>query len=94
MRTSVIALVLTCGFGLISCARRDEPARRDDPSAREAGREAYDASREIKQGAKTAARELRDAGKEFQQGWRERQRESKDPEPPPEPKKHPVRRRD
>jgi len=86
MRTSVIALVLACGFGLISCARRDEPA------ARQAGREAYDASREIKHGAKTAARELRDAGKEFREGWRERQDEKKDPEPP-EPKKQPVRRR-
>ena len=83
-----IALVLASGLGLISCTRHDEPA------ARQAGREAYDASREIKHGAKTAAREIRDAGKEFREGWSERRKEAKDPEPPPEPKKQPARRRD
>ena len=86
MRTFMMMLLLTFGFGLSSCARRDEP------KARQVGREAYDASQEIKKGAKTAARELREAGKEFREGWSERRKEAKDPDPPP-PKK-PTKPRD
>ena len=77
MRTSIIALVLTCGVGLTSCTRRDEPA------ARQVGREAYDASQEIKHGAKTAARELKEAGKEFREGWANGASEDKRPRPAP-----------
>lgn len=76
MRTFTAGLVLIFGVCLISCTRHDEPA------ARQAGREAYDASREIKHGAKTAAREIRDAGKEFREGWAERRKEAKEPDPP------------
>ena len=83
MRTSIIALVLTCGVGLTSCTRRDEPG------ARQVGREAYDASQEIKHGAKTAARELKEAGKEFREGWSERRKEDKRPDPPPAKKERP-----
>ena len=88
MRTFTIALVLALGGGLISCTRHDQPA------ARQAGREAYDATREIKHGAKTAAHELREAGKEFREGWAERRSEAKDPAPPPPSKKPAPRRRD
>ena len=87
MRTFTIALVLACGGGLISCTRQDQP------TARQAGRDAYDATREIKHDAKTAAQDLRKAGKEFREGWAERRKEAKDPDPPP-PKKPAPRRRD
>ena len=84
MRISCIALVLTAGLGLISCSR--DHASRDEPAARQVGREAYSASQDIKQGVKKAAKELRKAGKEFREGWSERRREEKD-EPPPERRK-------
>ena len=54
---------------MISCGRREEPA------ARQLGREAYEASQDIKHGAKKAAKELRKAGKELRQGWNEARRE-------------------
>jgi hypothetical protein len=86
MRTFTIAIVLAFGCGLISCTRQDQP------SARQAGRDAYDATREVKQGAKKAAHEIREAGKDFREGWAERRSESKDPDPP-QPKKQEPRRR-
>jgi hypothetical protein len=64
-------LVIT--LGLSGCARREEP------TAREVGREAYQAGQAIKKGAKEAAREIKDAGKEFSQGWKEARREDKKP---------------
>jgi hypothetical protein len=77
MRTLQITVVLALGAGLISCSRRDEPA------ARQVGREAYDASHEIKRGAKNAAKEIREAGKELREGWSERRAEVKNEDPPP-----------
>ena len=78
MRTLNIAVILVLGLGLISCDRR-----RDQPAAREVGREAYDASQEIKHGAKKAAQEIRKAGKELREGWSERRDEAKQKDPPP-----------
>jgi len=78
MRTSYLATALALGLGLAACARHDPP-RREEPAARQVGREAYRAGEEIKHGAKKAARELRDAGKEFREGWSEARHE--DPKP-------------
>ena len=69
MRRSILFMALALGIGLGGCARREEP------TAREAGREAYQAGQAIKKGAKEAAREVREAGKEFREGWNEARRE-------------------
>jgi hypothetical protein len=69
MRRSVLFPALALVIGLNGCARREEP------TARQAGREAYQAGQAIKKGAKEAAREIRDAGKEFREGWKEGRRE-------------------
>lgn len=76
MRTSYLIPVVAVGLGLSSCNRQD--TRRGEPAARQVGREAYDASQDIKRGARKAAKEIRDAGKELRKGWKEAQRE--DPE--------------
>jgi hypothetical protein len=76
MRTCCLALLFLLGFGLASCNRRDED-RRGEPAARQAGRDAYRASQEIKQDAKKAEKQLRDAGKEFREGWNEKKREDR-----------------
>jgi hypothetical protein len=73
MRTFCIPILLA-GLSLVSCTRRDTAVRREEPAAREAGREAYQATQDLKRGAKKAARELRDAGKEMHQGWNEAKR--------------------
>ncbi len=70
MRLYVMALLLAAGLMISSCNRD----RRDEPAARQVGREAYRASEEIKRGAKKAAQELRKAGKEIRQGWNEAKR--------------------
>lgn len=75
MRISYITLAVFAGLTLMSCDRRE-------PAARQAGREAHQASEELKHGAKQAAHELRNAGKEFRQGWNERRAETTH-EPPP-----------
>jgi hypothetical protein len=69
MRRSVLFPALAFAFILGGCARHEEP------TARQAGREAYQAGQAIKKGAKQAAREVRDAGKEFRDGWKEARRE-------------------
>ena len=71
MRTYGLALILTVGLTITSCKR---DAHRDEPAARQVGRDAYRASEEIKRGAKKAAEELRKAGKEVRQGWNEAKR--------------------
>ena len=47
------------------------------PDTRQAGREAYRASQELKKDAKRAAQDLRQAGKNFREGWNEAAREDK-----------------
>ncbi len=69
MRRSVLFPAVALAIGLTGCARHEEP------TARQAGREAYQAGQAIKKGAKEAAREIRDAGKEFREGWKEARRE-------------------
>jgi hypothetical protein len=61
-------MALTLAASLTACARREEP------TARELGRETYQAGENIKKGAKKAAKEIRDAGKEFGEGWSEARR--------------------
>jgi predicted small secreted protein len=74
MRRTYLLTVLAVAIGVSGCARREEP------TARDAGREAYQAGQAIKKGAKEAAREIKEAGKEFRQGWNEARR--KDPDKP------------
>jgi hypothetical protein len=69
MRTLFLTIALIAGLGLASCSRQDNA--RETPTAREAGRDAYKASHDLKKEADKAARELKDAGKDFQQGWEE-----------------------
>jgi hypothetical protein len=66
MRTFCLALLFLLGFGMVSCSRRD-----DQPVARQAGRDAYRASQELKEGARNAERDMRKAGKQFREGWNE-----------------------
>jgi predicted small secreted protein len=73
MRTSCLLTILAIAISLSGCARREEP------TAREAGREAYQAGQAIKKGAKEAAREIKDVGKEFSEGWKEAQRKDAKP---------------
>lgn len=80
MRNWYIALVVAGGLGLASCDRSDR--RREEPTARQAGREAHDAAQELKRDAKEAATKLKKAGKEFREGWNE----AKHDDPPPRKK--------
>ena len=70
MRTSCTAILIIVGLGLVSC-NRDDSTERQRTAARQAGREAYRASQEVKRGAKEAAHDLRNASKEFRDGWSE-----------------------
>ena len=72
MRACGLALMLMAGLILASCNR---DARRDEPAARQVGRDAYRASEDIKRGAKEAAQEIRKAGKDVRQGWNEAKHE-------------------
>ena len=67
MQTSLGICALCLGLGLIGCDRPN----RDQPSARQAGRDAYHATQDLKRDAKDAARQLRQAGKQFREGWSE-----------------------
>jgi hypothetical protein len=69
MRYWGLAVVLAAGIG---CSR---DTHRDEPAARQLGREAYHATQDVKRGAKKAAQELREAGKEVRQGWKEAKRD-------------------
>jgi cytochrome c biogenesis protein ResB len=69
-------------FSLTSCNYRSD--RR--PDTREAGRNAYRASQELKHDAKKAAQDLRDAGKNFREGWSQAEREDKARKHEPEPR--------
>jgi hypothetical protein len=72
MRAFGLTALLIAGSMLSSCNR---DTHRDEPAAREVGRDAYRASREIKTGAKKAGQELKKAGKELREGWNEAKRE-------------------
>lgn len=70
----------TCGFILIvlvglACPACDREHHREEPAARQLGKDAYRASEEMKHAAKKAGQELRKADKEARQGWNEAKRE-------------------
>lgn len=71
-------LTLAC-IALAACNRQDT---RTQPTARQAGREAYQATRDLKKDAKKAAEQLRAAGKQFQQGWQEQKHADHNAPPP------------
>lgn len=70
MRIPGFTLAIFIALGLISCDRSDT-ARRQEPPARQAGRDAYQTSRQIRKGVQEAAHDLQNAGKQFRQGWNE-----------------------
>ncbi len=70
MRAACVGFSILLGLGMISCGR-DDRAAREHSAAREAGRQAYRASQEVKHGAKEAAHDLRSASKDFREGWSE-----------------------
>jgi hypothetical protein len=72
MRAFGLTALVIAGSLLSSCGR---DTHRDEPAAREVGRDAYRASQEIKTGAKKAGQELKKAGKELREGWNEAKRE-------------------
>jgi hypothetical protein len=76
MRVLNLGLIVAVALGLGACDRRDS-TRRDEPPARQVGREAYDLKQELKRDAKEAAKELRQAGKEAREGWNEAKQEDK-----------------
>ena len=78
MRASWIALSFLVGISLISCAREDG-GHRDDGAARQAGRDAYRASQQVKDGARRAAQDLDHASKAFRDGWEEAKRNDHTP---------------
>lgn len=61
------------GFTALSLISCNQSPRRQ-PDAREAGRQAYQASQNLKRDAKQAAHQLHDAEQQFREGWDEAQR--------------------
>ena len=76
MRAFGLAFLVVAVSTLVSCGR---DTHRDQPAAREVGRDAYHASQEIKRDAKKAGKELQKAGKEIREGWNEAKREDTRP---------------
>lgn len=70
MRAKWIGLPLLAILALASCERKGE-TNRNEPAARQVGREAYQAGQDIKRGAKKAANDIREAGRQFREGWSE-----------------------
>lgn len=70
MRSFCTTFLIILGIGLTSCSRDDSSVRAHE-AERQAGRDAYRASQEVKHGAKEAAHELRNASREFREGWSE-----------------------
>jgi len=79
MRACGLFLIFAIGLALPSCSR---DSRRDDPTARQVGRDAYRATQELKRDAKKAGKELQNAGRDIREGWNEAKHEDK-----PRPKK-------
>jgi hypothetical protein len=74
IRFTMTALVLL--VTLSACSRTQ---RKGEQTARQVGREAYDAAQEVKRGARKAAQEIRKTGQEIREGWNEAKREDKSP---------------
>jgi len=62
-------------FALLTACNQD-PRYRHDESAREAGRQAYRTSQDIKRGARHAEEDIRNASREFREGWDQARRDS------------------
>ena len=73
MRTSLIGILVLAAETLTSC---NQTARRSEPNARQAGRDAYRATQNLKKDAKEAARQLHEAEEQFREGWSEASREN------------------
>lgn len=61
------AVIFGCALGLVGC----NTDRRDEPVARQAGREAYKVQKQAKKAAKELGQDLKQAGKDARQGWNE-----------------------
>ena len=72
MRILGPVLMIVVGFTLSSCNRGDH---RDEPAARQVGRDAARAAEEIKRDAKKAGKALHKAGDELREGWKEEKRD-------------------
>jgi len=75
MRRPIWTTTILLAIALAGCTRD----RRDEPAARQLGREAHEAANDAQREAKKAAQEARKAGKEFREGWSE----AKHNPPPP-----------
>jgi len=71
MREFWFTLSFLIGMSLVSCTQDNRDHRDDGAAARQAGRDAYRASQQVKDGARRAAQDLDHAGKEFREGWEE-----------------------
>ena len=69
----------------------NQTPRREQPNAREAGRDAYRASQKLKREAKDAAHELHNAEEQFREGWNEASREDNTRKDKPSPLQTPRR---
>ena len=74
MRIWMASLGTILLVGLGAC-NRDTSRDREDPAARQIGRDAYELKQNLKQGARKAAQELRRAGKEAHEGWNQAKQE-------------------
>ena len=72
MRAYGLLFMLAAGLMLTSCNRDDH---REGSAARQIGKDAHQASEEIKRDAKKAGQALRKAGKDAREGWNEARRE-------------------
>jgi hypothetical protein len=76
MRRFGPVLIVVAGLALSSCNRED---RRNEPVARQVGRDAARTSDEIKREAEKAGKALKKTGKELREGWNEEKRDSSRP---------------
>ncbi len=73
MRSWVIFPAVAAGIALAGC--NSDRDHKQEPVARQAGRDAYKLKEEGKRAAKELGRDLKNAGKDARQGWQEAERE-------------------
>lgn len=79
-------LRIRCLFlAIVAINSCNQTPRREQPNAREAGRDAYRASQKLKREAKDAAHELHDAEEQFRAGWNEASHEDNSRKDKPSP---------
>jgi hypothetical protein len=71
-----VPMIVAAALALLAGCAQDH---RDEPAARQLGREAHQAADDVQRGAKKAAAEAKEAGKDFRQGWKQ----AKHNPPPP-----------